>query len=300
MSDSAAQAVATAAATATATTWQGLPAIALQLPGGDSALIALQGAQVLSWRAGGQQRLFLSPGAAHDGHTPIRGGIPVCFPQFNQRGPLVKHGFARSMAWSADAQNAKVLADGALELVLTLQDSETTRAVWPHAFEAQLCVQLRPAALTVQLKVHNLGQQELPFTAALHSYLQMPLTVEQMQLQGLDGLQFWDAVADTHPVQQGPLGFGVETDRVYPCPPQTLQLRSTAGAPWLEIGQDADWSETVVWNPGPDLCAQLADMEPEGYRQMLCVEAAAIDAPVVLAPGQRWQAAQYLRADPAR
>ncbi|MEG0677449.1 MAG: D-hexose-6-phosphate mutarotase, partial [Comamonas sp.] len=83
--------MATAAATATATTWQGLPAIALQLPGGDSALIALQGAQVLSWIRGGQEQLFLSPQAAHDGVTPIRGGIPVCFPQFNQRGPLVKH-----------------------------------------------------------------------------------------------------------------------------------------------------------------------------------------------------------------
>lgn len=294
MSDSAAQ----AAATASASTWQGLPAIALQLPGGDSALIALQGAQVLSWVAGGKQRLFLSPEAAHDGHTPIRGGIPVCFPQFNQRGPLVKHGFARTLAWSAQAQNAKQLADGGLELLLCLCDSEATRAVWPHAFEALLSVQLRPGALTVQLTVRNQGTQPLAFTAALHSYLHLPLAVEQMQLQGLDGLTFWDAVADTHPVQQGLLGFGPETDSVYPRPAQALQLQNTTGAPWLEIAQDALWSETVVWNPGPALCAQLADMQPQGYQQMLCVEAAAIDAPVVLAPGQHWQAAQYLRAAP--
>ena len=46
--------------------WRGLPAIGLRLPGGDSALIALQGAQVLSWVSRGQERLFVSPRAAHD------------------------------------------------------------------------------------------------------------------------------------------------------------------------------------------------------------------------------------------
>jgi glucose-6-phosphate 1-epimerase len=33
-------------------------------------------------------------------------------------------------------------------------------------------------------------------------------------------------------------------------------------------------------------------MEADSWQQMLCVEAAAIDAPVVLAPDQRWKAAQ--------
>jgi glucose-6-phosphate 1-epimerase len=33
-------------------------------------------------------------------------------------------------------------------------------------------------------------------------------------------------------------------------------------------------------------------MPADGYRHMLCVEAAAIDAPVLLAPRGRWQAAQ--------
>ena len=82
---------------ACADAWQGLPAIRLRLACGDAALVALQGAQLLSWQAGGEEQLFLSPLAAHDGHTPIRGGIPVCFPQFNQRGPLVKHAFARTL-----------------------------------------------------------------------------------------------------------------------------------------------------------------------------------------------------------
>ena len=86
--------------------YQGQPCIRLHTPQGDTALVALQGAQVLSWVAGGRERLYLSPRAVLDGQAAIRGGIPLCFPQFNQRGPLPKHGFARNLAWSADAAQA--------------------------------------------------------------------------------------------------------------------------------------------------------------------------------------------------
>ncbi|MCD2512966.1 D-hexose-6-phosphate mutarotase [Comamonas endophytica] len=277
---------------ATAAEWQGLPAIALALPHGDSALVALQGAQVLSWVAGGKEQLFLSPRAAHDGSTPIRGGIPLCFPQFNQRGPLVKHGFARTLAWQADADDASVDGDG-LRLALRLHDSEATRAVWPHAFAAELRLLLQPGALTVELAVHNTGNAPLAFTAALHSYLRVD-EVTETTLQGFDGLRYWDAVEDTHPQQQGALAFGAELDRVYPRPAQAMELHAAGGAR-LRITQDPAWADTVVWNPGPALCARLADMPADGYRHMLCVEAAAIDAPVVLAPQGRWQAAQRLQ-----
>ena len=279
---------------AQASVWQGIPAINLKLEQGDSVLISLQGAHVLSWISGGQERLFLSPKAAHDGKSAIRGGIPVCFPQFNQRGPLVKHGFARVMNWQGDAQAAQLLEGGGAQITLSLSDTEATRAVWPHEFEAQLLVQLRPGALSVMLQVHNRGKADLPFTAALHSYLQVQ-EVEQAALHGLDGLQYWNAVADTHPVQTGAVHFGPETDCVYPRAERALRL-DHAQQPVLQIAQDKAWSETVVWNPGPALCATLKDMEPASWQQMLCVEAAAIDAAVIVAPGQCWKAAQHLTA----
>jgi len=281
--------------TAQAADWQGLPAVRLALPGGDSALVALQGAQVLSWITGGEEQLFLSPLAAHDGHTPIRGGIPLCFPQFNQRGPLVKHGFARTLAWQADAGEASVDADG-LRFTLRLEDDAATRAVWPHAFAAALHLWLQPGVLTVELEVHNTGMAPLAFTAALHSYLRVD-DVTHTALQGFDGLRYWDAVEDTHPQQLGALQFGAELDRVYPRPAQAMELHA-AGQAQLRITQDAAWADTVVWNPGPVLCARLADMPADGYRHMLCVEAAAIDAPVVLAPQARWRAAQRLEMLP--
>ena len=53
--------------------WRGLLCWRVTLAQGDSLLVAEQGAQVLSWRAHGREQLFLSPGSAADGHTPIRG-----------------------------------------------------------------------------------------------------------------------------------------------------------------------------------------------------------------------------------
>ena len=63
----------------------------------------------------------------------------------------------------------------------------------------------------------------------------------------------------------------------------------------LQITQSATLSNTVVWNPGAALCARLSDMYPDGYRSMLCVEAAQIDQPVMLAPLAQWQGWQELR-----
>ncbi|MET0654188.1 MAG: hypothetical protein ABWY94_01280, partial [Pseudoxanthomonas sp.] len=105
--------------------FHGLPALRLALPDGDTVVVAQHGAQVLSWTSGGAERLYLSPRALLDGHSAIRGGVPICFPQFNQRGPRPKHGFARNLPWQADAGRTAAAAN---ELALVLHESDATRA----------------------------------------------------------------------------------------------------------------------------------------------------------------------------
>jgi glucose-6-phosphate 1-epimerase len=42
-----------------------------------------------------------------------------------------------------------------------------------------------------------------------------------------------------------------------------------------------------VWNPWAELAATMADMEPEGWRTMTCVETANVgESAVTLAPGE--------------
>lgn len=63
----------------------------------------------------------------------IRGGIPVCFPQFSDFGPLSQHGFARNTAF-------EVLSSAKGTASLVLRSSEATRKVWPHEFELVIMV----------------------------------------------------------------------------------------------------------------------------------------------------------------
>lgn len=266
----------------------GLPATELQLPCGDRVVVARHGAQVLSWVAAGRERLYLSPKSVMDGQAAIRGGIPVCFPQFNMRGDLPKHGFARHLPWTANA--AHLDADAA-HLVLNLNDSAATRQWWAQSFEARLMVELKPGALQIELAVRNTDTQALEFTGALHTYLAVS-DVAQVSLRGLGGRAEWDAVADRHASAAPELRFVGEFDRVYSAAPLGYALHD--GPHVLGIEQDMDWTQTVVWNPGAVRCATLADMPEDGWRHMLCVEAAQVYTPIRIEAGDFWQGAQRL------
>ena len=277
-------------------TLHGQPCIRLRSAQGDSALVALHGAQVLSWVAGGRERLYLSPRAVFDGQSAIRGGIPLCFPQFNQRGPLPKHGFARNLAWVAQAPCWDTEQDAAM-LRLRLASSHSTQAIWPQDFETQLTLTLGDGWMRVHLDVRNTGETPWEFTTALHTYLSVD-AIESTRLEGLDGCARWDAVLDQHGMQSGTVTFADEYDSVFRAPAQPMCLRD--GPNILQISQSQDMGSTVVWNPGARLCSRLADLPADGYRFMLCVEAAQIDGPVRLAPGARWQGWQMLQAGEPR
>lgn len=282
----------------------GVRGIRLQLPTGESAFVAEQGGQVMSWQARStgtvapQERLYTSPQLIADGQTALRGGVPICFPQFNARViegvALPKHGFARNLRWAlvcSEAGGDHAVAE------LRLGDGDATRALWPHRFALTLRVELSPGRLHLGITITNRDQRELPCALALHTYLRVS-DIATATLTGLDRATYWDAVQHGHQPEvrsvqpRGGLRFVGETDRVYQraAGPLVLEHAQTR----LRIEQSDSFGQTVVWNPGRELCARLADMPPDGYQHMLCVEAAAIDEPVRLAAGAEWTGAQTL------
>jgi glucose-6-phosphate 1-epimerase len=274
--------------TLTAVTFQGQACHQLTLPSGDSVLVAEQGAHVLSWVAQDRERMFLSPANVWDGRSAIRGGVPVCWPQFNMRGTLPKHGFARSSTWQLVASD---LNPDASHLTFEWRSSAQTQTIWPQAFVAQLQVSLSAGSLQTTLKVHNTDTQALSFTGALHTYLAVD-DIDLADLQGLGGLEEWDAVADVHGVADDVLYFDGEFDRVYTAPSHALRLQDGRGV--LHIEQSPTWANTVVWNPGENKCAGLADMPSDGFAHMLCVEAAQVYTPVHVPAGGQWSGWQRL------
>lgn len=268
---------------------QGLACQRLTLPCGDTVLVALQGAHVLSWVSQGRERLFLSSRNLWDGQSAIRGGVPVCFPQFNQRGTLPKHGFARNMAWTA----GDAVAHGdAAHLDFTLGTNPDTLAIWQQAFVAQLRVALTPGQLTLTLTVNNTEtQNDLHFTGALHTYLAVD-DIDLTELRGLGGRPEWDAVADVHGLADEALYFDGEFDRVYDASAKPLRLQD--GTSTLHIEQSPAWANSVVWNPGEGKCAALPDMPAHGFARMLCVEAAQVFEPISIPAGGQWLGWQRL------
>ena len=274
-------------------TYQGLACQRLTLPCGDTVLVALQGAHVLSWVSQGRERLFLSPANTWDGHSAIRGGVPVCFPQFNQRGTLPKHGFARNMAWEA----GEAVANGeAAHIDFTLSTNADTLAIWQQAFVAVLRVAMAPGQLTLTLTVNNTEvENELHFTGALHTYLAVD-DIDLTELRGLGGRPEWDAVADVHGLADEALYFDGEFDRVYTCGESASAnpLHLQDGTSTLQIEQSPSWANSVVWNPGEGKCATLADMPAQGFARMLCVEAAQVFDPISIPAGGQWAGWQRL------
>ena len=259
------------------------------LPQGDSVFVAQQGAQVLSWQAGGRERLYLSPSSVSDGTTAIRGGIPVCFPQFNQRGTLPKHGFARNLAWRLLAEQSQ-----GPQKVFELSDNAQTQALWPFQFKAQLQVSLLAQSLKIQLSVQNLGLQTLSFTGALHTYFAVN-HIDQVSLHGQANQAEWNAVNDTQQACLGQLTFKTEFDRVYDVAieNQPTWVLHDGNEP-MHISQSDSWGQSVVWNPGAEKCSQLKDMPADGYQRMLCVEAARVTSCIEVQPSQQWEAWQQL------
>jgi glucose-6-phosphate 1-epimerase len=271
--------------------FSGQPAVHLSAPDGASAVVLLHGAQVVSWRpADGGERLFLSERSRFGAGQAVRGGVPVIFPQFNERGPLPRHGFVRARPWTV--ARAETGADDALA-VLQLTDDESTQSLWPHRFALELTVCARGERLDIELAVSNTGDDAFAFMAALHTYLRVA-EVEAVRLSGLGGGRYEDFVTGRRLVDEADaVRIEAETDRIYFGAPSPLELAD--GPRRLRI-EAANFPDVVVWNPWQDRCAAMTDLSPADFRRLLCVEAALIGAPAELAAGEQWWGRQTLIA----
>lgn len=248
----------------------------------------LHGGHVVSWKpAGASEQLYVSPRAQAGEGRAVRGGVPVIFPQFDRRGPdtrVPRHGFARTRSWTLGHEAAAAGATATLHL----RDDEATRALWPHRFALSLSVALLGPRLELTFAVENVDEAPWAFTGALHTYLRVD-DLMHARVVGLQGCRYWDNVTGLEAEERDPRrDVAGELDRVYT---DATELRFEDGARRIAIASEG-LPDAVLWNPGPDKCAELADMPTDGWRSMLCVEAARATQPLTLAPGERFQGRQ--------
>jgi D-hexose-6-phosphate mutarotase len=250
------------------------------------AVIALQGAHVMTWQPRGQEPvLWLSRFGKFAPGKSIRGGVPICWPWFGPHAEDAKlpgHGFARTVMW--EVLETRAQPDGATFIRFGLIETEATRAQWPHPSSAQLRVTVG-AELKVELATRNSGNAPFRIGEALHTYFHIS-DVADMAIKGLENCAYLDKVGGTtRKTQQGPIVIESEVDRVYLDTEADCLIEDRGLKRRVRIATRGSRS-TVVWNPWVEKAEKMGDFGPEGYRGMVCVESAnAVDNVVTVLPG---------------
>ncbi|MFW0787899.1 D-hexose-6-phosphate mutarotase [Gordonia sp. CPCC 206044] len=246
-----------------------------------TAAISIFGGQVLSFRAPADaaDALWVSPSAAPP-PTPIRGGIPVCWPYFAREGQpadMPSHGYARTAQWQPVTGKITDTGDTEIELVPVGLDH--------LALRPRMTVRVG-AVLEQGVHTHNPGTDPVVLTEALHNYFRVS-DVAAVRVEGLDGLTYLDKFDELRPhPQRGDWALPDDlprSDRVYPDAGGTYRVVDPGLGRVIEIsGRGA--RTAVVWNPGEQGASSMADVGPH-WREFLCVETANVGPNVVEVAG---------------
>ena len=281
----------TASTTTTMIQFGQLPAVRISAADGAQATVSLFGAHLLSWKtADGKERIFCSAQTALDGSKPIRGGIPVIFPQFNMRGDGLRHGFARQSTWRLIGDGSDSNGGAYAEFGLAPGDVPAALAqAWPHIFQLRLRYTLQANQLDMEFNVRNSGTAPFPFGVALHTYYDVG-QLAAVRIDGLRGMRYTDPTLASAVQDTPALGFTEKLDRLYQAPPE-LTLHTADATLRL---QQQGFSEWVVWNPGAEDAAALPDLGDDEYLRFVCIEPARVDQQMLDA-GAEWTGRHSIR-----
>jgi glucose-6-phosphate 1-epimerase len=240
-----------------------------------TAAITPYGAHLLSYRftSDSDDLLFLSEKAIFREGTPIRGGVPICWPWFGpdpQSLGRSDHGLVRTRMWNVISSD--LLPDQECSITFELTDTAETYALWPYRFSLTLKLTVGKS-LTLELATKNLGDTPLELTQALHTYFSVG-DITQMRIKGLEGFTYTDKTDHSREKpQKNAIRIDAETDRVYPTDGGDIVIHDDALNRTIRI--ESEGSHTaVVWNPWIRVCEQKADLNAEDYTKMVCVETA--------------------------
>ena len=252
-----------------------------------SAIISLQGAQLLSWIPKNEEEvIWLSEDAKFAVGKSVRGGVPICWPWFGAHATNADypaHGFARTTNWQVISTEA--LGDGTTRISFTTRPQVETEAMWPA--ETTVLFQLTIGKkLEMELITHNNGSKPITISQALHTYFNVG-NVSNVLLHGLDDARYLDKLDGfKRKNQHGPLKIKEEVDRIYLDTASTCVIEDNILKRNIVIIKCGSHS-TVVWNPWQETASKMGDLGEDGYKKMLCVESsnAAEDA-LTIEPGK--------------
>lgn len=225
-----------------------------------SASATDRGATITSWHPqDAHEALFVTRDANED--AEFHGGIPLCAPWFAKGRPGADvprpHGLVRWVDWNF--LGAKTMP-GATRMTWELEQSEVAHLPGADAYPADLHYRYEAtfgARLDVALTISSPTEPTI-VDQAFHSYF-LVNNVAQTRVRGLAGTGFDElAVPGAH----DEIYFDALTDDGVDIilPDRIITV----------TGQGA--RDVVVWNPGVEYAAGLADFAGDEWARMLCVE----------------------------
>ncbi|XP_012835417.1 PREDICTED: putative glucose-6-phosphate 1-epimerase isoform X1 [Erythranthe guttata] len=191
--------------------------------------------------------------------------------------------------------------------------------------------------LTMISRVKNVNTDGNPFTFkfAYHTYFSVS-DIMATQVEGLETVDYVDYLNDHERFTEGPnpITFENEVDKVYLNTPDVITVRDRERRRTYTIHKDANLPEIgkdffnyihtllcriyicnelfnktcvdksvfflfslVVWNPWDLEARRMSDFGDIEYREMVCVEAAAVESEITLNPDQEWTGTQRLSVE---
>lgn len=237
------------------------------------AAIALQGAHLLLWQPATQKLpvLWLSEASPFTTGAPIRGGVPICWPWFTDKGGEPHHGIARILPWRIEDIYSRPRS---VQLTLSLTDTAESRALWDHHFHLAMTLVLTDNLCELTLTM----QGEFSATPALHSYFYTK-DVNRLAINGLGttGLDTLDGCDKSWPNR--PFVINGETAVIFTSPDGKSVIRDSATSRDITITH-FNHSDVVAWNPGPERARITADIPDDGWNKFVCVETARVSHPL--------------------
>lgn len=273
--------------------------------------VSLFGGHVLSFipKKDNIDRLWVSSGAIFDNKTPIRGGVPVCWPWFSSYDAFngeelsqvidyPSHGFARSQMWQITEISETVENDVIVETTLVLSPTLLGQYGFSELLSVKLEIQVSDS-LILTLKTLNSSHKNINITQALHTYFRVN-DITNLQIHGIQE-DYYDKVTDTYDNQLAlPYTVASEVDRVHLFDRKSAQNNQIISLFDAGINQTMTHIEhignnsVVVWNPWIERCEQMKDMASDSYKTMMCIEAATTEVVCVKANSE-YQLSQIIK-----
>jgi len=238
------------------------------------AEISLYGGHVTDFQLlGDGPILWMSPLSKFIPGMAIRGGIPICWPWFGPHPTdslLPQHGIARLSNWSV--VNTCLLEGEQVRVVLRCDQDKIDQLEDWKGVELELSITLGKA-LKLDLCTRNHRHEAIAVGGALHTYFRVE-DILQVAVKGLEVTHYLDKLDQyKRKFQEGYVDFTGETDREYLDTKSDCFLMDKVNSRSLKVSKEGS-TTTVLWNPWQVSSKNMTDFSDDGFRHMVCIEAA--------------------------